>query len=442
MSSTTSNAPAPAGSTIWRNWSGAVQCRPQQILAPRTIDELQQTVARVSASGGKLRVAGSGHSFVPLVETDATLLTLDAIGGVEKIDNNIASILGGTTLKPLGHELRDRGYGMMNLGDINKQAIAGAVSTGTHGTGITLGSISTQVEGMTLVMPDGSLRECSASHNPELFAAARVAMGALGVIARMDIKLQPGYRLKLTKQAMDLDETLARAPELARSYRHFEFYWVPHTRGTLVKLMEPTQEPESNTKLTGLLELILENGALGLLSRIVRARPQWAPRAAKIIAGSMKGDSSTMVADCHRAFSSVRLVRFNEMEYELPAANGPDALRELAEFVEQKNIKVHFPVEYRYVKGDDIWLSPFYGRDSAAISVHQYQGMDYREYFAGAEAIFRNHGGRPHWGKMHTLTARDLEPLYPRWNDFLKLRREIDPDGVFINPWLQKIFGL
>ncbi|NKF24258.1 D-arabinono-1,4-lactone oxidase [Solimonas marina] len=440
--STSQNAPVPVGSTTWRNWSGSVECRPERVLAPRTITELQQTVARVNAADGKLRVAGSGHSFVPLVETDATLLTLDAIAGVERIENNIASILGGTTLKPLGHELRDRGYGMMNLGDINKQAIAGAVSTGTHGTGITLGSISTQVAGMTLVTPDGSLRECSETKDPDLFAAARVSMGALGVIAKMDIKLQPGYRLKLTKQPMHLDDCLARAPELARSYRHFEFYWVPHTRGTLVKLMEPTQEPESNTKLTGLLELILENGALGLLSRMARARPQWTPKIAGIIASSIGGDSSTMVADCHRAFSSVRLVRFNEMEYELPAENGPAALREFAEFVDKKKIQVHFPVEYRYVKGDDIWLSPFYGRDSAAISVHQYQGMDYREYFSGAEAIFRNHGGRPHWGKMHTLTARDLEPLYPRWNDFLKLRAEIDPKGMFINPWLQKIFGL
>jgi L-gulonolactone oxidase len=442
MSSTNSNAPVSAGPTVWRNWSGAVQCRPRQVLAPRTIDELQQAVAGVSAAGGKLRVAGSGHSFVPLVETDATMLTLDAVAGIESIGDNLATILGGTTLKPLGHALRDRGYGMVNLGDINKQAVAGAVSTGTHGTGLSLGSISTQVEGMTLVMPDGSLRACSATNDPALFAASRVAMGALGVIARLDIRLQPGYRLELTKQSMDLDECLARAPDLARRYRHFEFYWVPHTRGTLVKLMEPTQEPESNTRLTGLLELVLENGALGLLSRIARARPQWAPRIAKIIAGSIKGDASTMIADCHRAFSSVRLVRFNEMEYELPAANGPDALRELVEFIERKKIQVHFPVEYRYVKGDDIWLSPFYGRDSAAISVHQYQGMDHRHYFAGAEAIFRNHGGRPHWGKMHTLVARDLEPLYPRWNDFLKLRQEIDPQGVFINPWLQKIFGL
>ncbi|NGY06239.1 D-arabinono-1,4-lactone oxidase [Solimonas terrae] len=426
----------------WRNWSGSVQCQPQQTLAPRSVDELQRTVAGISAAGGKLRVAGSGHSFAPLVETDANLLTLDAIAGVEDIRDNVATILAGTSLKPLGHTLRDRGYGMMNLGDINKQALAGAVSTGTHGTGLGLGSISTQVEGMTLVMPDGSLRECSAGKEPDLFAAARVAMGALGVIARLDVRLQPAYKLKLTKQPMDLDECLARAQDLARSYRHFEFYWVPHTRGTLVKLMEPTQEPESNMALTSLLELILENGALGLLSRIVRARPQWAPRVAKIIAGSMGGDASTMVADCHRAFSSVRLVRFNEMEYEMPAENGPDALRELAAFVEAKNIRVHFPVEYRYVKADDIWLSPFYGRDSAAISVHQYQGMDYREYFAGAEAIFRNHGGRPHWGKIHTLTARELEPLYPRWNDFLELRASIDPAGVFINPWLQKIFGL
>src|SRR3546814_5685721 len=168
----------------WRNWSGSVRCHPQQTLAPRTLDELQQTVARISAAGGRLRVAGAGHSVVPLVENDAARQTLDAIAGVERIENNVASSLGGTTLKPLGHLLRGRGYGMMNLGDINKQALAGAVSTGTHGTGLGLGSISTQVEAMTLVMPDGSLRECSAGKDPDLFAAARVSMGALGVITR------------------------------------------------------------------------------------------------------------------------------------------------------------------------------------------------------------------------------------------------------------------
>ena len=427
----------------WRNWSGAVGFTPEQFQRPDSLEALQQVVRETSAAGRSLRVAGSGHSFVPLVETTDTLLSLDRMSGIESLDpaSGRATILAGTQLKPLGAMLEARGHSMVNLGDINVQALAGAVATGTHGTGLGLGSISSQVTGLSLVLPNGELVECSAALEPELFAAARVALGSLGVMAKIEVQLDQAFKLKLKKQYMELDDCLAAAPSLAAKHRHFEFYWVPHTRATLVKTMDPVEAPESNRGLTALLELILENGALGLLSRIARARPQWTPQVAKIIAASIKGDTNTMVANSHRAFSSIRLVRFNEMEYELPAERGPEALRELAAFVEAKQIQVHFPVEFRYVRGDDIWLSPFHARDSVAISVHQYQGMDYGAYFAGAEAIFRNHGGRPHWGKMHSLTAKELAPLYPKWDDFMRLRERIDPRGVFLNPYLRRLFG-
>jgi L-gulonolactone oxidase len=374
---------------------------------------------------------------VPLTATDDHLLSLDRLSGIEDCKDGQATIWAGTQLRPLGGMLEQRGYSMLNLGDINVQALAGAVATGTHGTGAALGSISSQVLGLTLVLPNGEVVDCSATQEPDVFAAARVALGSLGVMAKIKVRLDPAYRLKLTKQAMDLDECLARAPQFAADYRHFEFYWCPHTRRTLVKLMNPTTE----AALTTALELVLEHGALGLLSRLSRARPAWAPAMSKVIAWSAGADESHMVASSHRAFSTVRLVRFNEMEYELPAAAGADALRELAEFVERKKILVHFPVEYRYVAADDIWLSPFYQRDAVAISVHQYKGMDYRAYFSGAEAIFRNHGGRPHWGKMHSLTAKELAPLYPQWDAFQSLRRRIDPKGVFVNPYLRTLFG-
>jgi L-gulonolactone oxidase len=428
----------------WRNWSGVVDFTPAEAHQPASLEALQQIVAETGAAGRSLRVAGSGHSFVPLVQTSDTLLSLNRMSGIESLDpvTGRATILAGTQLKPLGAMLEARGFSMANLGDINVQALAGAVATGTHGTGLSLGSISSQVSGLTLVMPDGSLRQCSATVEPELFAAARVALGSLGVMAKIEVQLAKAFKLKLTKRYMELEECLTAAPEIAANHRHFEFYWVPHTRGTLVKTMDPVEEPESNRGLTALLELILENGALGLVSRIARARPQWTPQIAKLIAGSIKGDTSTMVASSHRAFSSVRMVRFNEMEYELPAAAGPEALRELATFVESKKIQVHFPVEFRYVRGDDIWLSPFYGRDSVAISVHQYAGMDYEPYFRGAEAIFRNHGGRPHWGKMHYLKAKELSTMYPKWDDFQRLRERIDPQGVFLNPYLRGLFGV
>lgn len=428
----------------WRNWSGVVDFTPTQFHRPSTLQDLQAIVRDTTAAGRGLRVSGSGHSFVPLVQTTDTLLSLSQLSGIESLDPTTgrATIFAGTQLKPLGAMLEARGFSMANLGDINVQALAGAVATGTHGTGLSLGAISSQVTGLTLVMPDGGVVGCSAAIEPELFAAARVALGSLGVMAKIEVQLAPAFKLKLTKQYMELDECLAAAPALAANHRHFEFYWVPHTRGTLVKTMDPVDEPESKRWLTTMLELVLENGALGLLSRIARAQPKWTPNIARLIAASIKGDTNTMVASSHAAFSSVRLVRFNEMEYELPAERGPEALRELAAFVESKKIQVHFPVEFRYVRGDDIWLSPFYGRDSVAISVHQYVGMDYEPYFRGAEAIFRNHGGRPHWGKMHSLIAQDLQAIYPKWDDFLRLRERIDPRGVFLNPYLRKLFGI
>jgi L-gulonolactone oxidase len=424
----------------FRNWSGLVRFTPHACARPDTEAALSAVVRAAAHEGRKVRVRGSGHSFVPLVETDGVLVSLERMAGIDSHDTQSARIHAGTTLDRLGRELWARGLGMLNLGDINKQSLGGAVGTGTHGTGRALGSISSQVEALTLVLADGQVRGCSAQEDPELFAAARVSLGALGIITRLSVKLRPAYKLKLTKSTADLEDCLAQCEMLAQRHRHFEFYWFPHTQMVGLKCMDETDERESQRALTYLNELLLENGALELISRVARLRPAWAPRLARLIAWSMKGDAGTMVSDCHRAFSSPRFVRFHEMEYELPAANGPDALRELSEFVSKKQVRVHFPVEYRYVRGDDIWLSPFYQRDSAAISVHQYVGMDYEPYFRGAEAIFRSHGGRPHWGKMHSLSARELAPLYPRWDDFQRLRQSLDPRGVFMNPLLTRLF--
>jgi FAD-linked oxidoreductase len=424
----------------FRNWSGSVRFTPASCVEPDSEQALSALVRAAALAGRRVRVRGSGHSFVPLVETDGVLVSLERMSGIAQHDARAASVHAGTTLNVLGRELWARGLGMLNLGDINKQSIGGAVGTGTHGTGRTLGSISSQVEALTLVLADGQIRDCSTDQDPELFAAARVALGALGIITRLRVGLRPAYKLKLVKSAVDLDVCLAQCETLAQRHRHFEFYWFPHTRLAGLKCMDESDEPESQRALTYFNELVIENAALGLISRIARLHPAWAPSLSRLIGWSMKGDQGTMVSDCHRAFSSPRLVRFHEMEYELPADKGPDALRELAEFVDKKRVQVHFPVEYRYVRADDIWLSPFYQRDSAAISVHQYVGMDYEPYFRGAEAIFRSYGGRPHWGKMHSLGARELAPLYPRWDDFQRLREQLDPNGVFMNPLLQRLF--
>jgi FAD-linked oxidoreductase len=435
-----SSAARPSAPEPYRNWSGLVRFTPAAHAEPSDLAELGALLRAAAAAGQNVRVRGSGHSFVPLVETDGVLVSLDRLAGVEDSGERGASIWGGTKLDALGRALSARGLAMLNLGDINKQTLAGAVATGTHGTGRSLGSISSQVQGLTLVLASGEQRSCSADSDPELFSAARVALGALGVMVKLRMALQPAYKLKLSKWTLDLGSCLAQCEQLGAAHRHFEFYWFPHTRVAGLKTMDPCDEPESRRGLHALGELVIENGALGLLSRLSRRRPLWAPRLSQLMAWSVRGDAGSMVADCHRAFSSPRLVRFNEMEYALPARHGPEALRELAEFVEKQRILTHFPIEFRYVRADDIWLSPFYGRDCAAISVHQYRGMEYEPYFRGAEAIFRAYGGRPHWGKMHNLTAKELAPLYPRWDDFQRLRERLDPGGLFMNDWLRRLF--
>jgi L-gulonolactone oxidase len=311
----------------FRNWSGLVRFTPHACARPDSEAALSAVVRAAAHEGRKLRVRGSGHSFVPLVETDGVLVSLERMAGIESHDTHSARIHAGTTLDRLGRELWARGLGMLNLGDINKQSLGGAVGTGTHGTGRALGSISSQVEALTLVLADGQVRGCSAAEDPELFAAARVSLGALGIITRLSVKLRPAYKLKLTKSTADLDDCLAQCEALAQRHRHFEFYWFPHTHTVGLKCMDETDEPESQRALTYLNELLLENGALELISRVARLRPAWAPRLARLIAWSMKGDAGTMVSDCHRAFSSPRFVRFHEMEYELPAPRPRRAAR-------------------------------------------------------------------------------------------------------------------
>lgn len=425
----------------FRNWSGSVDFTPSRCAQPASSEEVQALVRHAAEARTTVRVRGSGHSFVPLLETDGVLLDLDRLSGVEAFGERTATIWAGSKLDMLGRALSERGLGMRNLGDINKQSLGGAVGTGTHGTGLTLGSLSAQVEALSIVLASGELVECSVHENPELFTAARVALGSLGIITRLRVAVEPAYKLKLNKYTMDLDACLEQAGELARAHRHFEFYWFPHTRVVGVKTMDPTAEPESARAFNKLGELVLENGTFGLISRAARLHPAWAPGLSRLTAWFMKGDTGTMVADCHRAFSSVRLVHFHEMEYLLPAESGPEALRALAAFVEREQVLVHFPVEYRYVRGDDIWLSPCHQRDSVAISVHQYVGMDHDRYFKGAEAIFRSFGGRPHWGKMHNLGAAELASLYPRWHDFQRLRRQLDPHGLFRNAFTTRLFG-
>ncbi len=430
-------------SARFRNWSGLVSCRPAERRSPASLDELRAAVRTAAAAGRTIRVVGAGHSFSPLVATEGTLLSLDRLAGIESVDAQAceAVVWAGTRLRALGGPLAAHGLGLVIQGDIDAQSLAGAIATGTHGSGLTLGSISTQAAGLTLVTAEGDVVDCTAESDPELFVAARLSLGALGVVAKVRLKLRPAYRLHEHKVNMELEACLAELDERRRAHRHFEFFWFPHTDRVATKAMDISDAPEQRSSLVKrvLVDLLLENGAFWLLSEACRVAPPLCRPVSRLAARLVSEGERVDRSD--RVFASPRLVRFNEMEYAMPLEQGPDCLREIKAFVERGRIAVHFPMEYRHVAGDDVWLSPFYGRDSAVISVHMYRGMPWEAFFAGAEAIFRNHGGRPHWGKCHTLAAAQLSRLYPMWERFLEIRRRLDPRGVFSNDYSRALFG-
>jgi FAD/FMN-containing dehydrogenase len=393
----------------WRNWSGSVACAPASIVSPSTEAEL---VALLAEGDGPVRVAGSGHSFTPLCETAGTIVSLEGLTGLVAADpaTGTATIWAGTRLHDLGEPLLAAGLGMSTMGDIDRQSLAGAVSTGTHGTGRTLGSISTQIVGLRLVLADGSVLECSESQEPEIFSAARLSIGAFGVISQVTLRVLPEYRLHERTWPAPFDECLEQLPALIAENRHFEFFWSPADDASAMKALNPTDRPCG--------EIAPPHPASGRLPRyLTPERVDWS----------------------HRVFPSERTVLFNEMEYAVPDAAGLDCLREIRDLMRARHPEVIWPIEYRTVRADDIPLSPAFGRETVTISIHQASELPHERFFSDAESVFRDHGGRPHWGKLHSRTGRDLRTLYPRFDAFRAVRERLDPHGRFLNDHLREL---
>ncbi len=420
----------------WHNWSGGQACSPAVRAAPASEAELSELLKSAPAP---IRAVGAGHSFSGLVPTDGTLLTLERLAGVIDHDagTHHANVRAGTRLGRMAEELAKRGLALANMPDIDKQSIAGAIATGTHGTGAGIGSLSSFVTGLTLVTALGETIDCDATKNREVFDAARVSLGALGIVTRVGLQARPLYKLKRRTWVAPVEDMLEALPELTARNRNFEFYYIPFSGMALGIVNNETDEAETPTPVNedddGVRELGMIEDWLGWSPALRR----WLIR--KILSGL---EPEERVDYSHKTLSTERGVRFNEMEYHLPREAGPAALRAIIEKIETTNIKVYFPIEYRTTAPDDIWLSPFHGRESCSIAVHQFHEWDYKPYFAAIEPIMRKHDGRPHWGKLHTLTATELAPLYPRWKDFLAVRAELDPEGKFLNPYLKSVFGV
>ncbi|MGV3524381.1 MAG: D-arabinono-1,4-lactone oxidase [Candidatus Sericytochromatia bacterium] len=424
----------------FHNWSGSLVFQPQQLCLPDSEAALQTLVAQTAQRGQRLRVVGAAHSFTPLIETSDTLVSLDAWQGIEQLDieRQQVWVRAGTRLHRLNRELAAYGLALANLGDIDHQSIAGAISTGTHGTGLGLGNLSSQVVGLRLITADGQVHTLDAQH-PWL-PAARVSLGALGVISAVALQVVPAYRLRLAIRKALLQDVLAELPRLLAAHRHVEFFVFPGSPHVQLKLSDLTTEAISPRWQQAANELLLENMAFWGLSELSRRVPASTAAVARLCGWAVS--DQVQVDDSWRIFANQRWTRFQEMEYALPLEAFADTLTTLLERIAREQVRVHFPIECRFSQGDDAWLSPAHGRDSAYIAVHQYQGMPWQDYFRRAESVFVPAGGRPHWGKHHFLGAQELAACYPEWASFAKLRAQLDLQGCFLNPHLARLLQL
>jgi FAD-linked oxidoreductase len=427
----------PAGS--WRNWTGNVRCTPAAIVRPRSEDEVAVAVRRAAAAGQNVRIAGSGHSYTEIVSTSGTLLSLEHMRGILAVDaeRSEATVWAGSRLRSLGDPLWGRGFAMENLGDTDAQSLAGAISTATHGSGIELRSLSSQVVGLTLVTATGDVVECSGEREPELFKAARVGLGCLGVITRVRLRLQPRYMLSMTMRREELEAVLSDVEERLRS-RHFEFWYWPDTGRISTRTTEVTDARDTESRVGRFLQgVVVENAGLWAVNSIAKAVPASADAVSRLQAAL--APAGERIDRPYRILATPRLVKLVETEYSVPAEAGPDCLREIKAWIDRSHVPISFPIEYRYVAAEDSFLSPYYGRASAMIDLQQFKGMPYHEYFLAGEEIFRRYDGRPHWGKLHTRTADELRPLYPDWDRFREVRRRWDPEGLFMNDYLRRV---
>ncbi len=469
------------GAPEWRNWAGDEHCAPAAIERPSSIAEIAAALSRAKAHDQRVRVAGAGHSFSDIALTDGRLLRLDRMNRLLDVDraSGLVRVQGGITIHALNARLAAIGLALENLGDIDVQSIAGAISTATHGTGARLRNIPSQVVALTLVLADGSTVHCSEQDDPELLRAARVGLGALGVIAEVTLRCVPAFRLRGLDAPAPLEQTLERFEELALANDHFEFFVFPHARTALTRTNNRTEEPARPRGRASAYanDVLLTNHAFGLFCRLGRRMPAQVPRINRFV--TRLAGTSRRVDRSDRIFASPRLVRFTEMEYALPRERTVEAVRRVLELVEGGSLEggsgghrsggsggrrsrnggprpagggwrgrrgapfaVPFPIEVRTVAADDALLSTAAGRDSGYVAVHMFEGMAWEPYFRAVEAIMDEFGGRPHWGKRHFQTAATLRGRYPEWERFHAMRRRLDPEGRFANAYTDRVLGL
>lgn len=432
----------------WSNWAGNQKAHPAEVLRPASTIELAAAVRR-AATRGPVRVVGAGHSFTDLGVTQGTIISLAAQRSILRVERREGggadvTVQAGVPLWRLNHGLAALGLALPNLGDIERQSVAGATSTGTHGTGADLACLSSFITAFELVTASGEVLRASAEEEPEVFHCGRVGIGVLGALATVTVRCVEAFDLEAVERPERVDRVLESFDEEVARNRHFEFYWVPHTGWALTKRNNPPAPgavaPRPRWKKIR-DEVLLSNLAFGAVCRVGRRFPGLVPRLATAVPSA---GESRFIERSDRVFTSPRLVRFVEMEYRFPRASTVDALEAVRRVVDERGLRVSFPVEVRVSAADDIPLSMGYGADSGWVAVHMYRGVDHRPYFEAVEQAWLDLASteaRPHWGKLHTLTAADLALRYPEWERFQAVRRRLDPGGLFTSPAIQRLLG-
>jgi L-gulono-1,4-lactone dehydrogenase len=430
-----------ATSGEWRNWAGDQVCRPAAIEHPASVPEVVAAIERSRAAGRTLRVAGAGHSFTDAALTGGTLLRLDRMRRVLDVDSasGLARVEAGISLRECSEALWAHGLAFENLGDIDVQSIAGATATGTHGTGSRLRNLSAGLREIELATADGPVLTLSADSDPDAWRAARVGVGALGIVTAVTLQAVPAFTLEGTDSTAPLEEVLGHVDELADGADHFEFYVFPHSRLALTRVNRRVDGPPAPPSRARAWydDVLLRNHVFGLAVAAGRRAPRLIPRINRALARA--SGTTRRVDRSYRVFASPRLVRFTEMEYALPRERAAEAVRAVLDVAARPGFAVPFPIEVRFVAPDDALLSPAGGRETCYVAVHMYRGMAWAPYFRAVEEVMDGFGGRPHWGKRHFQTAATLAPRYPEWDRFQDVRRRLDPDGTFANDYVRRV---
>jgi L-gulonolactone oxidase len=429
--------------SMWHNWAGLTAVTPTEIRSPRDTADVVAAVERARERRTTVKMPGTGHSFTGIAAPEGIMLSPAELAGIVSVDSAsmTATALAGTPLRVLNASLEALGLSLHNMGDIAQQTVAGATSTGTHGTGGLVASLSAQIAGLELVTGTGQVLRASETENPDVFAVARVGLGALGILTELTFRVEPMFTLEAHEYPMVWSEALDRFDALTEDNHHFELYWFPHTERVLAKENNRTiDDPAPLGRFRHWLDDdFLSNTVFGLVNRVGNARPGWIPRINEIAGRALSERTYSDVP--HKVFTSPREVVFREMEYAVPREAGLDALRDVRRWIDASGLDISFPIEIRTTPADDIALSTSSGRPSMYLAFHVNAQTDHTAYFTGIEDVLRGYDGRPHWGKLNTRTAADLEPAYPRWKEFQKIRDRLDPDRVFSNDYLRRVLG-